>query len=227
MLAKKYQVIVIFFLAILSNLIYGSEFERSCKNVCDQGDWAHHGSFYLTGGYVFTHTLFTNNLLSITPPGQPTIFFTPKSAFPNDCSGIRLGFGSGLGTNTPFYYELDYNQIFTCSKIRDGLQVSRASKSLVTTLGFSLNPKSRLRVVLFGGATVASVYTTLSTVRPRPPFSQKTNTVDVDPFAGGSLVYQVNSKLAVRVVEFFDISTYNPNARGTWVTLLMLNYYPS
>lgn len=218
----KYQIVAIIFSITLSNLIFAAE----AKKNCDKADWRCHGSFYITGGYVFTHTFFNDNQLSLSPPDQSTIHFTPRDLFPNNASGMRWGFGAGLGDNLPFTYELDYNQIFTHSKIKDGLKISRSSKSLVAIIGYTLNPKSRLRASIVGGASVISTYLTATTVAPRQFFSQNTNTVDVDPFLGGSLSYQINSKFALRAVEFYDFATYNRSAQGVAVTLIMLNYYP-
>ncbi|KTD43129.1 hypothetical protein [Legionella parisiensis] len=217
----KHQAAIIFSM-ILSNLIFAAGTEKSC----DKADWRCHGSFYMTGGYVFVHTLFNDNPLSLSPPEQPTINFTPQDTFPNNASGMRWGFGAGFGDNLPFTYELDYNQIFTHSTIKDGLKISRSSKSLVAIIGYTLNPKNRLKTSLVGGASVISTYLTATTVAPRPFFSQNTNSVDVDPFLGGSLTYQINSKFALRVVEFYDFATYNRSAKGAVVTLVMLNYYP-
>lgn len=224
MLAKKYQTVTAIFFLILSNLIFAAEIKEPC---CCKDDWSSHGSFYITGGYVFAHFLYSKNLLSLTPPNHPTIFFTPRSAFPNDFSGMRFGFGSGLGTNTHFNYELDYSQIFTRSKTHDGLTVYRSGKALVASLGYTINPKDRLRVILDGGAIVVSTYTTMATNFNNNFFSQTDNTVDVDPVLGGVLVFQINSKLAIRVCEFIDIATYNRSVRGALVTLLMLNFYPA
>jgi hypothetical protein len=223
-LVKKYQNIAMLFCLILSNLIFTAEAKEFC---CCKDDWSCHGSFYITGGYVFEHFTYSNNLLSFSPPNHATIFFTPRNAFPNNFSGMRLGFGSGLGNNTPFHYELDYNQLFTRSKTFDGLTVYRSSKALVTTLVYALNPKDRLRVVALGGTTVTSTYTTMATNFDGNFFSQTSNTVDVDPFLGAGLVLQINSKLAIRVVELVDIATYNRNVRDSLTTLLMLNFYPA
>ncbi|KTD70783.1 hypothetical protein [Legionella tucsonensis] len=218
----KNQIVAIIFSITLSNLIFAAEVKKNC----DKADWSCHGSFYITGGYVFANTLFNNNQLSLSPPGLPTINFTPHDAFPNNVNGMRWGFGSGFGDNLPFIYELDYNQIFTHSETKDGLKISRASKSLVVIFGYTLNPKNRLRASLVGGGSVISTYLTATTVAPRQFFSQNTNSVDVDPFLGGSLSYQINSKFALRAVEFYDFATYNRSAKGVIVTLLMLNYYP-
>jgi hypothetical protein len=220
--AKKHQALTMIFSMILGNLIFASAIEKNCN----KADWNCHGSFYVTGGYVFAHYLFNSNQLTLSPPGQPTINFTPKDIFPNNASGMRWGFGSGLGTNTPFTYEIDYNQIFTHSNSKNGLKVSRSSKSLVGILGYVINPKNRLRASLVGGASVISTYLTQTTVASPQFFSQNTNSVDVDPFLGGSLAYQINSKFALRAVEFYDFATYNRNAQGSLITLLMLNYYP-
>jgi hypothetical protein len=219
---RKSQIVAIIVLMTLSSLICAEEIKKNCN----KADWSCHGSFYITGGYVFAKTIFNNNQLALSPPQQPTINFTPQGAFPNNVSGMRFGFGSGLGVNLPFTYELDYNQIFSQSKVNDGFKISRASKSLVAILGYTINPKNRLRTSLVGGASVISTYVTATTITPRQFFSQTTNSVDVDPFLGGSLTYQINSKLALRAVEFYDFATYNKSAQGAWVTLLMLNYYP-
>ncbi|MCE0721762.1 MULTISPECIES: hypothetical protein [Legionella] len=216
------HLVAIIFSMILSNLTCAAGTEKNCN----KADWSCHGSFYLTGGYVFVHTFFNDNQLSLSPPEQPKINFTPQDAFPNNGNGMRWGFGSGFGGKLPFTYELDYNQIFTHSKTKDGLKISRSSKSLVAIIGYTLNPKNRLRASLVGGASVISTYLTATTVAPREFFSQNTNSVDVDPFLGGSLSYQINSRFALRAVEFYDFATYNRSAKGAAVTLLMLNYYP-
>ncbi len=221
-MAKRHQAGAMIFSMLLSNLIFAATIEKNCNKAY----WSCHSSFYVTGGYVFAHYLLNNNQLSLTPPGQPKINFTPKDTFPNNASGMRFGFGSGLGTNTPFTYEIDYNQIFTHSNTGTDLKVSRASKSLVVILGYTLNPKNRLRTSLVGGASVFSTYRTDTTVAPHQFFSQNSNSVDVDPFLGGSLAYQINSSFALRAVEFYDFATYNRSATGSLVTLLMLNYYP-
>lgn len=218
----NYQSIILFFLFVVSHLAFAAEKEKTCN----EADWNCHGSFYVTGGYVFVHTLFQDNILSITPPDQTMINFSPQSSFPNNASGMRFGFSSGFGLNLPLSYELDYNQVFTHSQINNDLKISRASKAIVGTLAYTVNPKSRLRLSLVAGASVISTYLTATTVSPRPFFSQNTNSVDVDPFFGGSFSYQINSKFAMRVVEFYDMATYNRGADGALVTLVMLNYYP-
>ena len=193
---------------------------------CSASDWRCHNSFYVTGGYVFTHGLQNKNVLSITPPGYKKIEFTPYSAYPNNTNGIRLGFGSGLGDHTPFGYELSYTQVFPKSKTTNDLIFTRSRKSFSTSINYTLNPDSRLRVNALFGASVASFYTTSATVSPLPTYTQTNNTVDVDPYIGGSVVYSINSKFVARLVEYFAFAEYNLNAKGAWLTLLMLNYYP-
>lgn len=220
---KRNSATALFILMILSNMVFAATSEKSCS----KEDWRCHGSFYISGGYVFIHYLLTSNPLTFLPAGQSTLSFTPKDAFPNNASGMRFGFGTGLGVNTHFTYEIDYNQIFNHSTTKNELKISRSSKALVGILGYVINPKDRLRTSIVGGASVISTYLTQTTASPRSYFSQTTNSVDVDPFLGGSLTYQINSNLALRVVEFYDFATYNRNAEGSVVTLLMLNYYPA
>ena len=219
---KKYQALAMILSMILGNQIFASAIEKSCN----KADWSCHGSFFVTGGYVFAHYLLNSNQLTLSPPAQPTINFNLKDAFPNNASGMRLGFGSGLGTNTPFTYELDYTQIFTHSNSKNELKVSRSAKVFTSILGYTLNPKDRLRASVVGGASVLSTYLTVARVTSQHFFSQNSNFIDIDPFVGGGLSYQINSIFALRAVEFYDFATYNRNARGALVTLLMLNYYP-
>ncbi|RUR09527.1 hypothetical protein [Legionella sp. km772] len=222
-MTKIHQAIAVSFLVLVGNFLFAAVPEKKCNKT----DWSCHGPFYLTAGYVFAHNLFNKNQLSFSPPNRPSINFTPANAYPNNFSGVRLGFGSGLGTNLPFTYELDYTQLFTQSHTTNSLKISRSTKTFVGILGYVLNPKDRLRTSIVGGASIISSYMTQTTLAPRHYFSQTTNAVDVDPFLGASLSYQINSKLALRAVEFYDFATYNKSATGNLVTLLMLNYYPA
>lgn len=134
---------------------------------------------------------------------------------------------SGLGQQTPFYYEFGYNQRFASSKINDSLRISVAGKSVTGVIGYYLNPEFRLKTSLLGGAIIASNYVTIITLPPRASFSSTTSSVDVDPLLGGSLTYQLTSAIALKVTEIYDITTYNKETFGTMITLFALNYYPS
>jgi len=221
MLIKKCRTLVL--LVVMS----GSQIAAATNSKpCQPSDWTCHNSFFITGGYVFYHTLYKDNPLSIVQPGHQAIDFTPQSAYPNNENALRSGFGAGLGDHTPFSYELDYTQGFPKSKTGSELELTRARKVFSTSINYTLNPESRLRFNLTGGASVTSIYLTTTTVAEQPSFSTTVNTVDVDPFVGGSIVYSINSKFAARLIQYFSFANYNRNTNGSLITLLMLNYYP-
>ncbi len=202
-------------------------FAKTTEPACNPKDWSCHGSFYVTTGGVFSHVFYKPNPLTFNPPNQPVIQFSPSTHFPANLGGFRFGFGNGVDKKLPVNYEFDYNETFYQAKQSDEILAGISTKSLVSSLSYALNPKCRLKASVFAGAVVVSVYLTTQTVAPKPEFFATTNSVDIDPFAGGSLLYQINSKFAVRLVEFYDLGNYNKNLSGRLVTLFMLNYYPA
>ena len=196
------------------------------EKICDESDWRCHGSFFLCGGYINVHQLYTNNPLTEIIPEQKTIHFTPQNAFPNNFSGVRVGFGTQLGTNTGFTYQMYYNQVFTKSRTYDDLEFSAASKVLLSVVQYTINPKSRIKVGMLGGAGVVSSYVTTSFVNLNRNISQTSNTVDIDPVIGGDIAYQINSKFALTFTGFWDFGTYNKDLTGRFVPAVMLVYFP-
>lgn len=192
---------------------------------CLPSDWTCHNSFFITGGYVLYHPIFNNNSLSIAPPNEPAIHFSPQSTYPNNESALRAGFGSGLGNHTPFSYEFTFTEGFPKSKHNSELEITRARKSFAATINYTLNPESRLRFNVAGGAAVTSIYVT-TTAKQQPSFSNTSNNADVDPYLGGSIAYSINSKFVIRAVQYYAFSSYNINLNGSLISLLMLNYYP-
>jgi len=221
MLIKKCQAIV-----LLAGISSSKIAVASNSMPCESSDWRCHNSFFVTGGYAFYHALYKNNTLLIIPPGKQEIDFTPLSAHPNNENAMRFGFGSNLGNYIPFSYEFNYTQGFSQSKTSLTLEFTKARKVLSGSITYALNPKSRLRFNLVGGASVTSIYLTTSTVAQQTPYSVTVNAVDVDPFLGGSISYSINSRFAVRLSEYFAFSKFNLNTNGTLATFLMLNYYP-
>jgi hypothetical protein len=200
--------------AMLVNSSYGLE------------NWQDHGTFYLTGGGVYSYVSYSDNPLSFTTGGK-TYTYNPESDYERNNYGMRFGFGNKFIKELPFAYEFDYNQTFKISKKSNDFNYGIATKSLVATLIYTLNPKDRLTVSLSGGAIAMSVIQTIDREKPDLFYRTSTYSTDVDPFVGGAILYQINDKWAIRAVQFYDFSTYNRSLSGRAVTLLMINYYPS
>jgi len=143
---------------------------------------------------------------------------------PNNLNTLRVGFGNYFKDDSPFSYQVYYNQAFTKSNTVNDLRFSASKKILLALFDYTFNPQARLQVKALAGCGVISSYLTVTALNDQT--SLTTNTVDVDPIAGGSLFYQLNSKYAVGFVGFWDFAFYNKYVHGGFVPSIMLAYFP-
>lgn len=194
---------------------------------CDKSDWRCHDNYDFSLGYIFVHQFYKSEPIRMPISGAPDLVYSPKEAFPNDLSGYRLGFGSSLGQDSPFGFQFYYNQAFPKSKVYNNFQFTGKGKVFLGLINYDLNPKSRLKVSLVGGAGIFSQYLSITSLHPNLPFSQTTDSVDLDPVLGGNIKYQINSKFDIKFITFYDFAIYNKELRGRLVPSIMFGYHPS
>ncbi len=136
------------------------------KTFAEPVDWRPKQPFYLTFGYSLTHELYRSQQVTINTVSPP-VTYNPVDVYPNNLSGMRLGFGAKLGSSqSRFGYEFDFNQVFASKRITPGLQITRPEKIILGFVDYLINPDSRLQGFLAAGGIVTNIDLTVTTIPP-------------------------------------------------------------
>lgn len=183
--------------------------------------------FYLTMGYSLSHQLYRSEWSSISNLSPPVRYNT-EAVYPNNLSGLRLGFGAKLGSSkSRFGYELDYNQVFAKTRTTPGFYTTKAEKIALGFIDYELNPEaSRLHWLIATGGIITNAVSTLKTLDPNPPSWSSSESTAINPAIAGVVLYPINSSFSLKGVFIWMITPYSNASHGTLIPLLMFNYYP-